>query len=285
MDIYNTDENNTVVAIYKRVSSEEQAREGYSLDAQEKVLLDYCKLRGYTVYKIYADEGISAKDIKHRPGMLSLLSDARQKKFNTILVWKLTRFTRKLSDLTTVCDDLESYGVYLSSYTEAFDSKTPSGRMVRAMLGAVAQFDREVISENVKLGMEERARQGKRTCNEVVGYDIVDKDNLVINEKEAEYVRFVYDSYLKYKTISKVLVVCKERGFTGKRGKPPRHESIHRILTRPIYCGYNLFNGKLYKGAHPAIIPVSKYNRVQQIMMDRGVASGRPRLHALKLIP
>ena len=176
----------TKVAIYIRVSTAGQAEEGYSLDAQERLLTDYCRARKYEIYQIYRDEGISAKDIIHRPGMLSLLEDAEDKKFDMILVWKLTRFSRNLADLAVACDKLDKRGVALVSYSEAFDSCTPAGRMVRSMLGTVAQFEREVTSENTRLGMLERAEQGKRTCSFVLGYDRDGKESLKIKEDEAE---------------------------------------------------------------------------------------------------
>lgn len=198
-----------IAAIYTRVSTRDQALEGYSLDAQERTLVEYCKARKWKIYKIYSDEGISAKDITHRPGMLSLLQDANERKFNVILVWKLTRFTRSLSDLSVTCERLDKLGIPLISYSEAFDSGTPAGRMMRSVLGTIAQFEREVISENVALGTMERARQGKRTCSYVLGYDVCGKDSLKINPVEAEYVNFVHDKYLERKSISEVTALSR----------------------------------------------------------------------------
>lgn len=270
------------VAIYTRVSTAEQAREGYSLDAQEKVLTDFCKLKKYEIVGIYSDEGISGKDIEHRPEMIRLLADAKEKKFDIILVWKLTRFSRRLADLTKTCDDLEKWDVYLVSYSEAFDSKTPAGRMVRSMLGTVAQFEREVIAENVKLGMFERAERGKRTCSQILGYDIVPgTDGMTINPKEAEYVKFVYDNYLIYKNILQVAELCRDLNFRGKRGRFPNPQSILVILTRPTYCGYYNYCGKLYKGDFKPIISIEQFNQVQQLLKKQGKLSGRPRLTEL----
>ena len=241
------------MAIYIRVSTLDQAREGYSLAAQEKTLRDYCKAYHYEIYDLYADEGYSGKDIKHRDGMLRLLADAQERKFDIILVWKLTRFSRRLSDLTKICEDLEANDIYLVSYTEAFDSKTPAGRMLRGVLGTVAQFEREVISENVSLGMAERARQGKPTCSSVLGYD------------KSELAR--------------------ERGYKGKRGKPPTPYSVNVILTRPLYVGYNTFKGSIYKGDHPSIISIDKYNSVQKILKKQGKYTGRDRKTQILLLP
>lgn len=268
---------NDRVAIYIRVSTREQALEGYSLDAQERVLKEYCKTKNYVITNVYSDEGISAKDIKHRPGMLQLLDDSRKDMFDVVLVWKLTRFSRNMANLMSVCEDLDKRGISLVSYSEAFDSTTPAGRMVRSMLGTVAQFEREVISENVLLGMYERAKQGKRTCSEILGYDLDGKDSFSINPKEAEYVKFVFDTYLIYKNISQVAIEAREHGYRGKRGRVPSPAAIRVILTRPQYCGYNLFCGEIYKGNFTPIVSADQFNKVQSLLKKQGKISGRSR--------
>lgn len=272
-------------AIYIRVSTSGQAEEGYSLDAQERLLTDYCRARKYEIYQIYRDEGISAKDITHRPGMLSLLSDAEDKKFDMILVWKLTRFSRNLADLAVACDKLDKGGITLVSYSEAFDSRTPAGRMVRSMLGTVAQFEREVISENTRLGMRERAEQGKRTCSFVLGYDRDGKDSLKINDEEARRITFIYNSYEIRKSFLELEYLCDEMGIRGKRGGRLTAWHIELILTRPIYAGWNLFHGNLYKGNHPPIISVQQFNRIQRRIKLQGKIAGRPRVNKLYILP
>ena len=277
--------NKLVVAIYTRVSTSEQALDGYSLDAQRRLLVEYCEARKYIIYRIYTDEGISAKDISHRPGMLSLLADAKEKKFNIILIWKLTRFTRNLADLAVTCDFLDKIGVSLVSYSEAFDSSTPAGRMVRSMLGTVAQFEREVISENISMALLERARQGKRTCGEILGYDLHGPDSFKINKTEAEYVNFVHDNYLKRKSIVEVTELAKKAGFLGKRGRVPTPSTIIVILTRPQYAGYNLFLGKLYKGNYESIRTVKQFNKVQRLILRQGKLIGQKRKTPIHIIP
>lgn len=274
-----------IAAIYTRVSTREQALEGYSLDAQERLLVEYCQSRKYKIYKIYSDEGISAKDIKHRPGMLSLLLDAKEKKFDLIIVWKLTRFSRSLSDLTVTCEMLDKLGICLVSYSEAFDSATPAGRMVRSMLGTVAQFEREVVGENVSMAMLERAKQGKRTCSEILGYDPLGKDSFSINPKEAIYVNFAHDNFLIYKNITEVSDLCVERGFRGKRGAIPSPQTIEVILTRPQYAGYNVFQGQIYKGNYEPIRTVKSFNKVQRIILRQGSLYGRHRKSKIYILP
>lgn len=218
-----------------KLSKEEKVVVSHALsekmDRAEKALInkmENCSFKGYQppFYGVIADEGISAKDILHRPAMQQLLMDAKDKKFDIILVWKLTRFSRNMADLMITCEMLDKLGIGLVSYSEAFDSSTPAGRMVRSMLGTVAQFEREVISENTKLGMLERAKQGKRTCSQVIGYDCKGADGLKINSQEADYVKFVFENYLIHKNLSEVAELCRKKGCQGKRGRAPTSWSL-----------------------------------------------------------
>lgn len=279
---YNTEEKKQLrAAIYIRVSTTGQAEEGYSLETQEHLLRDYCKARKIQVIGIYADEGISAKDVKHRPEMQRLLCDATQDKFNLVVVWKLTRFTRSLNDLVNTCDLFAKHGVDLISYSESFDCSTPSGKMVRNILGTIAQFEREVIGENVKIVMQRKAELGHRTCSEVLGYDLDGKTSLKVNNEESKYVQFCFSEYLKCKNLSEVAAEARRLGFRGKRGKTPTASAILVIITRPIYCGYNSFHGRLFKGNHQSIVSVEEFNRVQKLLKKQGKLIGRKRISEL----
>ena len=265
------------VAIYIRVSTLDQARDGYSLAAQRKSLSKWVESNDYEIAHIYADEGISGKDIKHRPAMRQMIADVERRQIDIVLVWALSRLTRSVSDLYITWGTLQKYNVALVSYTEAFNTGTVSGRAMMGLLGVFAQMERELTGERVRAAMAERAAQGKRTCNEVLGYDLDGTDNLVINEAEAERVRYIYDSYIKYDNLSAVAELCRLRGYTGKRGKVFRAEHIKTILSRPIYIGYNSFCGKMYKGTHAPIISEVKYYRVQH-MLEQPCKIGRKRL-------
>ena len=265
------------IAIYIRVSTLDQAREGYSLTAQRKTLEAWAKVRGYGVVYVYADEGISGKDIDHRPAMRQLLADAKAQKFDLVLVWALSRLTRSVSDLYNTWELLHTSGVGLVSYTEAFDATTPTGRAMMGLLGVFAQMEREITAERVRSAMAERAAQGKRTTNEVLGYDLDGKDSLKINETEAERVRYIYDRYIEYRNLSAVAELCALRGYTGKRGRVFKAQHIKTILSRPIYAGYNSFGGKLYKGNHEPIIDIRIFNRVQQLLKKPRKIAGSTR--------
>lgn len=254
------------VAIYIRVSTLDQAREGYSLAAQEHALRQHCADKGHAIYRIYADEGISGKDIKHRPAMRELLDDADAGQYDIVLVWALSRLTRSVADLYNSWERITRRNISLVSYTEAFDTSTPTGRAMMGLLGVFAQMEREITAERVRAAMAERAAQGKRTTNEVLGYDLDGQDGLRINDAEAERVRYIFTKYVEYRNLSAVAEMCDLKGYHGKRGRVFKAEHIKVILTRPIYAGYNTFCGEIYRGTHEPIINMTDFNRVQRLL-------------------
>lgn len=254
------------VAIYIRVSTLDQAREGYSLAAQRKALEAWAETNEYEVAEVYEDAGYSGKDIDHRPAMRQLLEDAKGREFDLVIFWALSRFTRSVVDLYQSIEYLGVYDITIKSYTEPFDTRSVFGRFIVGILGLVAQLERELTAERVKAAMAERAAQGKRTCNEVLGYDLDGADSLRINEAEAERVRYIFDRYLEYRNLSAVAELCELRGYRGKRGRVFKAQHIKTILTRPIYAGYNSFCGQLYRGNFDPIISEAQYNRVQRLL-------------------
>lgn len=256
---------NKKVAIYIRVSTPQQAEWGYSLAMQEGALRLHCNSRGDSVVAVYKDAGLSAKDVKGRPALKQLLADMRTNQFDTVLVWKLSRFTRNLSDLCTTCDEMEKHGCYLESYTESFDARVPVGRMIRGILGVVAQWEREVIAENVKAAMEERAKEGKPTSFCVLGYDYVKGRGLVINEAEAENVRILHRLYQESGRFTVVRGIANKLGIRGKRGAELDAWSIEQILTRAIYCGYSSFHGMTYKSDHDSTLQRADFLCIKRV--------------------
>ena len=104
------------IAIYCRVSTTEQAEEGYSIGEQERLIREYCGKQGYEVYKVFSDAGISGKDIVHRPAIQELLRDATEKKFDMVMSWKINRLSRKLEDAIKIVNTLDRYGISYQSY-------------------------------------------------------------------------------------------------------------------------------------------------------------------------
>lgn len=266
-----------IVAIYIRVSTLDQAREGYSLKMQEQTLREWCKEKGYIIYDMYADRGISGKDFNHRPDMLRLMRDAKDGCFNSVVFWALSRFTRSVQDLYNTLDKFQKWGVSMVSYTEAFDMSTPMGRAMIGIVGVFAQLEREITSERVAAAMQMRAAQGKRTCSEILGYDKKGKDSFSVNPQEAEYVKFCFEKYLERKNLSEVAELCRQHGYRGKRGKEPCAWTVSVILSRPQYCGYNPYCGEYYKGDYDPIISIETYNKVQRLLERQGKIVGRNR--------
>ena len=131
-------------AIYIRVSTLDQARDGYSLTTQETTLRKWCADHGYIVYDLYADRGISGKDIDHRPDMIRLMRDAKEGKFNIVIFWALSRFTRSVQDLYATMEKFQRWDISMVSYTESFDTSTPMGRAMIGIVGVFAQLEREL---------------------------------------------------------------------------------------------------------------------------------------------
>lgn len=147
------------VAIYIRVSTLDQARDGYSLEAQERVLRKWCADNKYEIYDLYADRGISGKDMEHRPDMQRLMRDAREDRFDMVVFWALSRFTRSVPDLYNTMEVFTKHNIDMVSYTESFDTSTPMGRAMVGIVGIFAQLEREITGERIMLALSERAMQ------------------------------------------------------------------------------------------------------------------------------
>ncbi len=146
-------------AIYVRVSTTQQI-DRESLQTQEERLRQYCKIHGYSIYKVYREEGVSAKDIK-RPKLEELMQDIENKKVQAVLVAKLDRITRSLKDLINLIEFFQEHDVKLISLTQNIDTTGSMGRFMLNLLGAVAQVEREMTAERVSEDMHHRALAGK----------------------------------------------------------------------------------------------------------------------------
>lgn len=291
---------NEIVAIYCRVSTTEQAEEGYSIGEQERLLIEYCEKQGYKVYKTFCDAGISGKDIKHRPAMTQLLEEACEKKFNMVLSWKINRISRKLGDAIKIIDILEKNGITYRSYSEPFETATPAGKMQFQMMALIGKFERNTIAENVKMGMCAKARSGE-WCGGAspLGYDwqvmegyenaVRKKSKLVINEREAEVVRIMFNEYASGKGYKAIVNKLNKQGYKSKKNNCFSVAQLRSILTNPVYIGkvrYNVrrdWNEKrrgninptpiICDGIHEKIIDESLFYKVQYMIEQK---QGKP---------
>jgi site-specific DNA recombinase len=239
-------------AIYIRVSSEEQAKEGYSLIAQKEKLEDYSKKSGYQLHPnyIYIDDGYSGKT-ENRPALARLFLDAKKKAFDVVLVYRLDRFFRNTRLLLESVETLGNHGVGIKSITEPFDTSTPIGRYVLTNLGAVAELERAIILERKELGTLKAAQAGKWMGGPPpYGYKINrETKKLEIEPKEAAIVKMLFSWLTKEKmSLSQIqkrinaLKIPTKHDFLGKT-KPTgskgwwRKPTLGRIFSNEIYAG------------------------------------------------
>lgn len=260
------------IALYVRVSTEHQ-EDGYSIPAQISTLQQYCVANNYIVQKIYTDSGISGKNIKDRPALLELIEDAKNKQFDSVLVWKLSRLSRSLLDLLNIVDQLSNYNISFQSFSEKFDTGTPLGKMLLQLLGSIAEFERNTIVENVKMGLNERFRQGMQKGSVPFGYRSENKKAVIVQD-EAEIVQRIFVSYDE--NTSGDCISDLAEYLHKETGRSPKRDSIRWILSNPFYAGYVRTgihpNGRLIRGDNPqvsagihdAIIDKDLFDRVQQ---------------------
>lgn len=263
-------EQSKTAALYARVSTPEQARDGYSIDAQIHQLSEVASRRGYNNILIYTDAGISGRDIKGRPSMQIMMEDAKKNRFDCVFVWSLSRIARSVPDMYRIMDLFQSKNISLVSCTESFDTSTPVGRAIVGILSVFAQMEREVTGERVQAAMYERASQGKPTASCVLGYDRVPDTGLIVNTKEAYIVQFIFDAYERLQNLSAVARLCDMRQYRGKRGRKMKAEHIKVILSRPVYAGKVVFNTHVFQGNQQPIILQSQYDRVQLLLRKNG---------------
>lgn len=262
--------------IYVRVSTEEQAQEGYSIRAQEQKLKDYARIKDWGVYNIYADEGISGKNIVERPAINSLIEDIKNGKVNNVLVFKIDRLTRNTADLITLINLFNEYDCAFNSLSESIDTKTASGRMFVKIIGIFAEFERENIIERAKIGFERKVREGYTLATRVpsYGYDRkIGEKVQTINEAEAIIVREVFDMFtnqhLSFLEISDIL---NKRKIPTKENAVWHSRTIKNMLTNCNYIGKVRYATKDEKrhfeteGVHEPIISQELYEKTQNLI-------------------
>lgn len=257
------------VALYVRVSTIEQAEQGYSIDEQISKLEKFCDVKDWSVYKKYVDPGFSGSNMK-RPGLEQLIADSSHSQFDTVLVYKLDRLSRSQKDTLFLIEDVFAKNkVEFVSLNENFDTSTSFGKAMVGILSVFAQLEREQIKERMKLGKLGRAKSGKSMNwnNIAFGYSYVNGE-LVVNDIEAHIVKDIYLRYLAGDSISKIQNSLNDAGHIAKKTRWS-YGTIKQVLRRPIYIGKTSYNGKTFKGTHDPIIDEETFNRVQQQLKIR----------------
>jgi site-specific DNA recombinase len=236
-------------AIYIRVSTEEQAREGFSIDAQKSNLIKKAQESGYVIQDFYIDDGFSAKDMR-RPALTKVIADVKQKKIDVVLFWRLDRFTRSSKDFHKIDEIFSQYGAGIKSATEPIDTTTAIGRFQLQLSVLLGQLERETTSERVHFVMEDRHLKGLRNgAVAPFGYDLVD-GNLVINPMEAEIVKRIFTIYQQNKSCRYIAKLFNAEGVPKRNDVSKWAEfTVWYIIDNPVYCGKLRWNNRKQAGA------------------------------------
>ena len=261
------------VAIYIRVSTQEQAKEGYSIEAQTERLTAYCKAKSWAIHDVYTDAGFSGSNTQ-RPALQRLFADIDAGHVDCVLVYKLDRLSRSQKDTLYMIEDVFlSHNVDFVSMQENFDTSSSFGRAMIGILSVFAQLEREQIRERVTMGRAERAKAGLWHGGgyRPYGYDYVD-GHLVVNAIEAVMVREVFDLFLKKTPINAIAAIINER-----YGRSLGHSGIRSMLDMKLYLGLISWEGNTYEGEHEPIIDEVTFKRAQVLLSDRRrIAASKP---------
>jgi site-specific DNA recombinase len=245
-------------ALYTRVSTEMQV-EAESLGTQEKQLREYCSYQKIVVHDLYTDAGISGAHTENRPAFQKMMKDAREGKFNVVIVAKIDRISRNLADLLDLIHTLEDHHVDFVSISQQFDTSTPMGRLTLNILGSFAQFERDIIAERTRENMIERAKKGKWNGGVVpYGFKVVE-DHLEPEPSEAEFVRMMYREYLRQRSLRSVAIMVNARDAKPRFRNSFTGSSVKRILTNPIYRGAACYNKRRINGTTTRERPKSEW--------------------------
>lgn len=288
--------------IYPRVSTIKQVNEGFSLEAQRENLTYFANQQGWNIVGDYGDEGISGKNIEDRPGVKKLIRDIKQGKIDVVVLYKFDRLTRDSRDTEDFIELIQNYNIIVYTLSGGFvDVSTPSGRFNTRILGAAAQFEREMTIDRVVDGFIKKVKKGYSLCSGITsyGYDRPKHQEIqTINEEEAKVVKRIFKLYRKGKTFTEICDILNEEKIpTKKAGKVIKRKfsdeyytvntvwqakTIRNILSNVNYIGYvrygcnreqvtleeaskyeNRKKGFVTKGLHEPIIDIELWNDVQ----------------------
>ena len=257
-------------AVYTRVSTDMQAEKEFnSCEAQAERIKSFIKSQdGFEVYKTYSDPGYTGANLK-RPALQELLQDVKDRNIDLVLVYKIDRLTRSPRDFYYLVEVFEKHKADFISVTERFDTSTPSGRLLRNIMLTFAQFERELSSERVRDKMFQRASKGMWNGGiSPYGY-MRENKKLVINKKEAEIVKYMYETYIETGSLFQVYRNLKTKGINNRNGKIIQNKAISDILRNVAYTGKIKYADKIYQGEHKPIISEELFNLAQNIHKKR----------------
>lgn len=263
--------------VYKRVSTDEQAIEGFSLAAQEEMCRERALADGCTTIEVFCDDGYSAATME-RPALQQLLSTMR--KGDTIYVYRLDRLSRDVEHMAVILKLCQARGVKIVPLIGSADVSTSLGRAFTNMQAVWAQLEREQIAERVSMGMRRRVEEGKPYSR--VPYGLTsDGEKWGVNADEARVVRRIFELRAAGYGINSICNTLAQEGLPNREGQMWRGRAIWHILHNPAYVGDLVFGDIRRPNAIPAIIDRDLWNTVQAINSARRRSRSRPESHYL----
>jgi len=267
-------------AVYTRKSHEEGLEQDFnSLDAQREACEAFIasqKHEGWKLLPNFFDDGGVSGATMERPALNRLLDDVRANRIDVVVVYKVDRLTRSLTDFSKIVDIFDEYGVSFVSVTQQFNTTTSMGRLTLNVLLSFAQFEREVTAERIRDKIAASKKKGLWMGGlPPLGYDVEDH-KLVVNETEADQVRHIFHRYVELKSVRDLTTELKETGLISKRrvsqsgrktgGVPFRRGALYHLLQNEIYLGRIVHKDQSYPGIHTAIIEHDLWKKVQETL-------------------
>ena len=260
-------------AIYVRVSTEEQASEGYSIGAQKEMLQDYCIVEGWEVAGVYEDDGYSGRSVK-RPAYQRMMSEMDS--WDVLLVIKMDRIHRNSHNFMNMMEVLSKHGKMFVSQSEALDTTNALGRFVVDMIQRLAQLESEQIGERTYMGMREKAEtldkaeEGKRTMGFTppFGYRL-ENGGLEEEPDELQIVSRMFSEYLGGSTMDEISWSLGREGILTRRGNPWNKRNMSTVLHNPVYAGYMRWEDVLIRHHAPTAVSIEEFNRTQELMASK----------------
>jgi site-specific DNA recombinase len=260
-----------MVACYTRVSTTEQANEGYSLEEQSDRLQKYCSAMGWNVFKIYVDGGFSGSNT-NRPALEELINDVKAHKVDKVVVWKLDRLSRSQKDTLYLIED-----VFLAnncdfvSMNENFDTSTPFGKAMIGILAVFAQLEMEQIKERMQMGRDARAKKGLFNGSRVspVGYNYVD-GKLVPDELDRIQVKKIFEMYASGIGYAQIAKTLNDSGLYHHFNHEWSRKTVRYVVQSPVYIGKVALHDEWINGIHEPLISEELFEKCQYIRTHKG---------------
>jgi site-specific DNA recombinase len=259
--------------IYLRVSTKEQAEEGYSIPAQAEACRRYIGDRGWELSDEYVDRGESARTTD-RPQFQAMLARlAEDQSIDRLVVHKLDRLARNLEDHAAVRAALRKAGVQLVSVTESLE-ESASGKLVEGILASIAEFYSANLSQEIRKGIDQKAAQGGWPTIAPIGYRNVRREGggrrgeaILEPDQQAPMVAWAFGRYATGSwTLARLTEALAERGLRNRRASPPGMSAVHRMLRNPVYAGVVRWRGVDHEGQHTPLVTRTLFDKVQAVL-------------------